>query len=104
QVLYFIWHAQGSDESLVAAEGCRDALFINVQSGKYIVVPWYKRLVSHLSASFCTMEMLPTIVPSTEHSVSDNDIPHTSLRTGRSPSEEQSGENHPSDCSAIDSA
>jgi hypothetical protein len=27
------------------------------------------------------MEMLPTIVPSTEHSVSDNDIPHTSLRT-----------------------
>src|SRR5262245_22364401 len=52
QVLHFIRHAQGSDESLVTAKSCRDALFVHVQSGKHIILPGDKRLVSHLSASF----------------------------------------------------
>src|SRR5207249_3712941 len=51
QVLHFIRHAQGSDESLVTAKGCRDALFVNVQSGKYIIVTSDKCLASHRSAS-----------------------------------------------------
>src|SRR5215475_15386780 len=52
QVLHFIRHAQGSDESLMTAKSCRDALFVHVQSGKHIILPGDKRLVSHLSASF----------------------------------------------------
>src|SRR5436853_7298173 len=51
QVLHFIRHAQGSDESLVSTKSCRDALFVYVQSGKHIILPGDKRLVSHLSAS-----------------------------------------------------
>src|SRR4029453_16356806 len=52
QVLHFIRHAQGSDESLVSTKSCRDALFVHVQSGKHIILPGDKCLVSHLSASF----------------------------------------------------
>src|SRR5262245_28678082 len=52
QVLHFIRHAQGSDESLMTAKSCRDALFVHVQAGKHIILPGDKRLVSHLSASF----------------------------------------------------
>src|SRR6266536_1262304 len=52
QVLHFIRHAQGSDESLVSTKSCRDALFVHVQSGKHIILPGNKCLVSHLSASF----------------------------------------------------
>src|SRR5262245_10078588 len=52
QVLHFIRHAQGSDESLMTAKSCRDALFVHVQAGKHIILSGDKRLVSHRSASF----------------------------------------------------
>src|SRR4029434_6157991 len=51
QVLHFIRHAQGSDESLVSTKSCRDALFVHVQSGKHIILPGNKCLASHRSAS-----------------------------------------------------
>src|SRR5512132_1685741 len=52
QGLHFIRNAQGSNESLVSTKSCRDALFVHVQSGKHIILPGNKCLVSHLSASF----------------------------------------------------
>src|SRR4029434_2814976 len=51
QVLHFIRHAQGSDESLVSTKSCRDALFVHIQSGKHIILTGNKCLASHRSAS-----------------------------------------------------
>src|SRR5262244_3735973 len=51
QMLRTIRHMQRADKSLVITKGHRDTPLVNVQSRKHIVVPWYKRLASHRSAS-----------------------------------------------------
>src|SRR5215475_9769207 len=48
QVLHAVRHVQRSYESLLMVhKGHRNALFVYIQSGKYVVLFWYKRFLSH---------------------------------------------------------
>jgi hypothetical protein len=51
QMLRTMRHMQRADKSLVITKSHRDTPLVNVQSRKHIVVPWYKCLASHRSAS-----------------------------------------------------
>src|SRR5262245_30048141 len=81
QVLHAVRHVQRADESLLMVhKGRRNALFVYFQSGKHIILLWYKCLLSHAEWPPCSMPLGSGIVA--EHSRLGVDIHHTGLRKG----------------------
>src|SRR5215813_11905161 len=80
QRLHFMRHVQRSDKSLMIRKRHRHTLFAHVQSGKDIVVPWYKRLASHRTPPLSVVLSNRTFT--TRRFGVRLDIHHTSLRAG----------------------
>src|SRR5262245_60332741 len=90
QRLRFMRHVQRSDKSLMIRKRHRHTLFAHVQSGKDIVVPWYKQLASHRTPPLSMVLSNRTFT--TRRSGVRLDIHHTSLNSFQaSPGELQRG-------------